>query len=390
MNRTVLVIALSTVLCALPTQAQQSGPVRLGPATPPDLAGANREATPIAASAANSAPLPAPAPAPAPAAAPAPVPAAPAATTPPASTVAAAARVETPRPAAQPKQPTPRRSRPQPPPEPYADLPINGPARQALRVSETWAGNEGAIVAGGAEGRVVFNFGETMPTVVCAPLRMCEIELQPGERVMESPHIGDPVRWSVSPGFAGSGESRTTHVIIKPHGPGLDTNLLIPTDRRMYRIRLVSSESNYVTVVSFNYPRDDRAAWDAAIATQAVEEDRVVAELPAMSVEALDFNYGVTVKRGRPSWTPLRVFSDGERTFIQLPGDTPPQDMPAVVAQNSRGDDQLVAFRKRGDYVIVDKVIERAALISGPNGDMERVEIERGCARRTAFGRCRG
>ena len=278
MNRSILVLALCSVLCALPSQAQQAGPVALGPATPPDLAGANRAPTPVGADAVPDLSVLAAAAAPA-KAAPAAAPAPPA--------IAAAAKVE-------PAQAKPTRTRaparrttPQRPPEPYADLPINAPAREALRVSEGWAGNDGAIVAGGADGRVVFNFGEAMPTVVCAPLRMCEIELQPGERVMESPHIGDPVRWSVSPGFAGAGEGRTTHVIIKPHGPGLDTNLLIPTDRRMYRIRLVSSESNYVTVVSFNYPRDDRAAWDAAISSQATDESRVVAELPAMSVAGL-------------------------------------------------------------------------------------------------------
>lgn len=276
------------------------------------------------------------------------------------------------------------------PADPYADLPINEPAREALRRSDAWSGNNSATVSTGADGRVVFVFGESMPTVVCSPLRMCDIELQPGEMVVEEPHIGDGVRWTVSPGIIGEGANRQTHVIVKPTQAGLDTNLLIPTTRRMYRLRLVSSETNYVSVVSFSYPQDQRAAWDMAIAKQAAEEDEVVAELPSMSVDALDFNFGVTVKKGRPRWKPVRVFSDGERTYIQLPQGTTHQDAPAVVALARDGSEQLVNFRLRGNYVMVDRVLDRAALISGVDGQGERVEIEHRCAVRSVFGNCKG
>lgn len=274
--------------------------------------------------------------------------------------------------------------------DPYADLPINVPAKEALALSAEWMHNDTAMVARGDDGGVVFTFGQTMPTVVCAPLRICDIELQPGEQVMEQPHIGDPVRWVVQPGITGAGAGRTTHVLVKPTEAGLDTNLFIPTNRRMYRLRLVSSESNYVSVVSFHYPQDEKAAWDMALAEVAAEESEVVADLPSLSVDTLDFDYGVTVKRGDPSWQPVRVFADGERTYIQLPSGTTHQDAPAVVAVSESGEEQLVNFRFRGGYVIVDRVIDRAALISGLDGDAERVLIEHGCARRSWFGRCKG
>lgn len=341
-------------------------------------------------------PMAAPKPAPAvavPAAAPAPAaaaPAKPAAVAPSSGVVPRVATSGTQQ--AKPRQKPRRRvaATPAAPKDPYADLPVNAPAKQALARSAAWGGNESATVASGADGRVVFTFGETMPTVVCAPLRICDIELQAGETVAEMPHIGDDVRWSVSPGITGAGDSRTTHVLVKPQEAGLDTNLLIPTNRRMYRLRLVSSDSNYVSVVSFHYPKDEKAAWDAALSAQGGEEAKVVAELPAMSIESLDFNYGVTVKKGAPRWKPVRVFADGERTYIQLPDGTTNQDAPAVIALTPDGSEQLVNFRFRGGYVIVDRVLDRAALMSGLGGDAQRIEIERGCARRSFTGKCKG
>jgi P-type conjugative transfer protein TrbG len=364
MKKSMIFLALAAGVAAMPSLAQQQPPLQLGPPTPakaPALDVAVPAALPTAAAATQ------------------PEAAKPAGIVP---SIAADPKPKARRPAAARK--------PAKPADPYADLPVNEPAKEALRRSDSWASNNGAIVAGGADGRVVFVFGESMPTVVCSPLRMCDIELQTGEQVVDTPHIGDNVRWSVSPGITGEGALRQTHVIVKPGQAGLDTNLLIPTTKRMYRLRLVSSESNYVSVVSFSYPQDDRLAWDAAIAKQTSEEDKVVAEMPAMSVDSLDFNFGVTVKKGRPRWTPVRVFSDGERTYIQLPPGTTQQDAPAVVALGVDGTEQLVNFRMRGGYVMVDKVLERAALISGLNGEAERVEIERGCGRRTVFGNCKG
>lgn len=374
-------VLLFLALTIAATAHAQQAPLQLPPPTPakaPDLAMPAPKPAPAAPDATAAPAVPAAASAPAPAA-PQTVPA------PTAGIVAAVATAPKPKP-----RPARRPAAPAKPKDPYADLPVNAPAKAALGLSAAWIENSAATVARGADGRVVFTYGETMPTVVCAPLALCDIELQPGEKVMEKPHIGDDVRWTVSPGMTGAGEERTTHVIVKPTEPGLDTNLFIPTDRRMYRLRLVSSESNYVSVVSFHYPRDEKAAWDMAIAQTRSEEDKVVAELPAMSVDALDFDYGVTVARGKPRWRPVRVFTDGQRTYIQLPEGTTQQDAPAVVALGADGGEQLVNFRFRGGYVVVDRVVGRAALVSGVGGSAERVEIEHGCSRRSFTGKCKG
>ena len=112
-----------------------------------------------------------------------------------------------------------------------------------------------------------------LPTVVCAPLRVCLIELQPGEKLVGEPQIGDSVRWNVAPATFGKGDESTAMLVLKPQMPGLDTNLLITTDRRAYYVRLVSKANDYVSRVAFVYNDDDGGKkWKDHFAEQKREE----------------------------------------------------------------------------------------------------------------------
>ncbi len=57
------------------------------------------------------------------------------------------------------------------------------------------------------------------------------VELEPGEKIIGEPHIGDSVRWEVAPTASGSGPDSTPILIIKPRISGLDTTMVVPTDR---------------------------------------------------------------------------------------------------------------------------------------------------------------
>jgi type IV secretion system protein VirB9 len=143
---------------------------------------------------------------------------------------------------------------------PKADVPLTPTALEAARVSERWRG-EKDVPSPGPDGRVMYSFGAGLPTVVCAPLRVCMIELEAGEKIVGEPHIGDSVRWNISPAMYGTGDQATAVIILKPQMPGLDTNLLITTDRRAYYLRLISKPEDYVARVAFAYPEDKMRKW---------------------------------------------------------------------------------------------------------------------------------
>ncbi|MGH9627494.1 MAG: TrbG/VirB9 family P-type conjugative transfer protein [Bryobacteraceae bacterium] len=161
------------------------------------------------------------------------------------------------------------------------DVPLSPTAREALSVSQPWM-TEKQVPAPGKEGRVLYTFGAGLPTVVCAPLRVCVLELEPGEKLVGEPHIGDSVRWSIAPASAGRQELITSMIVIKPKQAGLDTNLLVTTDRRAYYVRLISKPEEYLARVAFSYPDDDGSKWKAHLAQQ---EKRRKEELESSRIE---------------------------------------------------------------------------------------------------------
>ena len=128
-----------------------------------------------------------------------------------------------------------------------------------LKLAEKWKKNPDKPQTG-KDGSVKYLFGATLPTLVCSPLQICSIALQPGE-VVNDIHVGDKVRWSVTPATQGVGANTTTFIIVKPNNAGLVTSLLVVTDRRTYTIKLASSQKSWIPVLSFDYPDEMDRAW---------------------------------------------------------------------------------------------------------------------------------
>lgn len=281
-----------------------------------------------------------------------------------------------------------------PPPVTAADevaLPNLGPpARRALTESHDWAENPDAVPSRDALGRVVFMFGQSVPTIVCAPIHVCDIELQPGEIVQGAPHVGDAVRWRISPAVSGSDEHRVTHLIVKPTESGLDTNLVIPTDRRTYHLRVVSSTVRYVSTVAFYYPEETQKEW-SDLAHDAHHGDARArdGDLPTVAVNRLNFNYRIKVVKGKPSFKPLRAMDDGYHTYISMRDDITQQEAPALIGINSNGTEQMINYRLKGNLYVIDGTIAKLALVSGVGGDQQRIELTRdACRNRGWLGIC--
>jgi P-type conjugative transfer protein TrbG len=269
---------------------------------------------------------------------------------------------------------------------------INGykypPARKAAEKSTRWANSNKAMVSMSHGGRVDVIFGQSVPKIGCAYLRVCSVELEAGETVNKV-DAGDPVRWSITPSIVGEGANRTVHVIIKPKSdePGLFTNVKIATNRRMYDIDIfsVNSAENFVRRIGFIYPENDQREWEAQRKAMAKEESLVTAQLPAMSVDKLNFNYAI---EGDHPHRPVRVFDDSDKTYVQMGADFRTQEAPVLVLIGEDGKEQLVNYRLKNGYYIVDKIFAKAAMIIGVGGDQKKVTITRGCAKRTFFGNC--
>lgn len=263
--------------------------------------------------------------------------------------------------------------------QPRSDIPLSSTALEAVRVSETWRGGQNTPAAG-SDGRVLYAYGAGLPIVVCAPLRVCIIELQPGERITGEPQIGDSIRWNISPAEYGQGEESTSVIVLKPQEPGLDTNLLITTDRRAYYLRLVSKPQEYVARVAFSYPDEDNSQkWQQHMLAQRVEAQqnkRDATLMPAViAADKLNFSYKVT--GGNDQLRPVRVFDDGAKTYIQMPPEIQHREAPVLVVLGSDGKGEMTNYRVQEQTYVVDRLFERAQLILGVGKKAQKVEITR-------------
>jgi type IV secretion system protein TrbG len=265
---------------------------------------------------------------------------------------------------------------------PKPDVPLNPSEQQAVRASASWPA-EANVPAPGPDGRVVYSFGAGLPTVVCAPLRVCIIELQTGEKIVGEPQIGDSVRWNIAPAMYGVGGDSTSLIVLKPQMPGLDTNLLVTTDRRAYYIRLVSRAEEYVSRVAFAYPDDDNERrWQERAAeerSRAQRQEQTQHEtLPAMiAVENLNFAYSVTGKDEQ--LRPARVYDDGAKTYIEMRPEMQHREAPVLLVIGNDGKAEMTNYRVKNQTYIVDRLFDRAELVlgAGKKAKGHRVQIAR-------------
>ncbi|HBF28537.1 MAG TPA: P-type conjugative transfer protein TrbG [Rhizobium sp.] len=239
---------------------------------------------------------------------------------------------------------------------------------KAMGISDTWRGGKG-VVTKGADGKVIYLYGEVQPTVICAPLQVCDIELQPGE-VVRNVLVGDTVRWKVEPATSGASGGQAVHLIVKPSESGLTTSMVITTSRRTYQIQLKSDLTRYMARVGFDYPEDVQAKLDAV--NRQVQANTI----PGAGVPAENLNFGYAVS-GDARWRPTRVYSDGAKTYIQFPSSMSSGDAPVLYVVNGR-ENQIINYRLKGNMMIADYVIDRAILISGVGSRQQKVKINRG------------
>jgi type IV secretion system protein TrbG len=215
------------------------------------------------------------------------------------------------------------------------------------------------------------------PVVDCAPLRTTDLQLEPGETITDVAS-GDSERWLVTPASSGDPRNPTPHLAIKPTAGGISTNLTIYTTRHIYHLMLRSRAGHEMQQVAFYYPKElEQAMQNADHAAAKAREpesqpDGVVATLASLDPGVMNFSYAVSGPK--VPWKPIRAFDDGTHTYIQMPATTKSSEAPALMVAAGDGN-EMVNYRVRGDYYVVDKLFDQAVLVSGVGREQDRVSI---------------
>lgn len=247
-----------------------------------------------------------------------------------------------------------------------------------VAMAKRWQSGEKALPIRSSDGKILFAYGQSMPRLTCSPARACDIEMEPGERV-KTVGLGDKANWSWEGAESGENGKTVQHVVIQPRDTNVESNAIIFTDRRTYHIRLYSPkvEGAYLNRVGFYYPGALVSSWaekmGAEQAAAVKEESRNV--MPTyVSPEKFANDYRID---GSADFKPLRVFNDGERTYIALPDSVKSMGRPSFNLLDDKGQIMVVNFRETIDeetgavHYVVDKLFAKAEL----RRDSEKVTI---------------
>jgi type IV secretion system protein VirB9 len=229
-------------------------------------------------------------------------------------------------------------------------------------------------------GRINFYFGTMNPRIICRPLRLTDIELEPGEQV-KNVHISDSARWSVSGAWSGELDELVTHVILRPQLPDIAANLLIHTNKRTYSIELISlTTEEYMPFVGFIYPERPRSinlaeqeSWNDLLDQYQLAKDAEAAKMRDETTNNARYtdasqtytDYAVKVTRGKNiAWLPKSVYDAGGKTYVVMPEKMQITEAPIFFIKQN-GKEKLTNYRVEGDKYIIDRVFDLGIMTIG-------------------------
>lgn len=194
-----------------------------------------------------------------------------------------------------------------------------------------------------------------------------DIELKPGEMVT---HIvgGDTKRWMIDKAVVGN----VQHVYIKPIEPNIETNIIVNTNQRAYRLYVVTGE-NYDPLISFTFPDSPSQAYSAPRRTREADMD------VRLYGKNINRNYEIRVKKkADKALIPLEIFDDGRQTFIRMSKENR-YDLPVLynIDPWDKKNITMVNYRVQGEYFVADGVYPQGRLFYRQNFWIDFFNLER-------------
>jgi type IV secretion system protein VirB9 len=216
-------------------------------------------------------------------------------------------------------------------------------------------------------GTQIYDFNEHRQyPVVTRLLSLTVIQLQQGEIPIGTPYLSDTLRWELAGDvWARDNGTQTQLIMIKPLEIGLNTNMIIITNKRVYQIILSSTRDMYMPMVKFRYPFE--APFISIGSPQERKpEEAGSGEEPGSTSEFLAYNYKIKAGFlgwgwGKPEWAPIEAWDDGHKTYIRLPRMVLQKDYPVVFEKRR----YIVNYRIYHEVMELDKLVTDVTLRLG-------------------------
>ena len=250
------------------------------------------------------------------------------------------------------------------------------------------------VVSPGAGVRLEVVYGQSYPVVVCKIDLTCLVELEDGEEMLDAPLLSDPVRWEIAVRIM-DGEVFKTYLALKARSDAQEASLSLFTNRRSYYILLHPDTALHTPVLAFHYPdteqrkieermaevkaararkaADKKAAAQVAVKKRAakVAKSGVSTSSGAVPADELDFDFRLV---GRAGFKPVRVYTDGKRTYVDLPASYRGELPTLLVTSGNANNTVNIAVKKDGRQLGADKSLEAFTLVAGNS----KVHVKKG------------
>lgn len=173
--------------------------------------------------------------------------------------------------------------------------------------------------------------------------------------VIRTISMGDSVSWMINP--VGN------RLFLKPLEPDAITNMTLITSKRTYYFELHPSETENINdkgmvfEMRFVY-EDEGMSGYGGVSGEYLDP----IPLPDIEENAEKYNFNYTIA-GPDYIAPLRIFDDGEFTYFEFKDKN--ADVPAFFVVDKDGEESVINFRTRGDYIVVERVASRFTLRHG-------------------------
>lgn len=178
------------------------------------------------------------------------------------------------------------------------------------------------------------------------------IEFEKDEEI-KTISMGDSTAWMLNP----SGN----RLFLKPVENDATTNMTLITNKRVYLFELHAHETDdiadpkMVFIMRFSYNHYNADGGDSGSYLDGVPEQDLI-DNPSK------YNTDYTIS-GTDEIAPIKIFDDGEFTYFQFHDIN--AEIPAFYWVDSDGNDNIINYRTRGSYIVIERVASRFTLRHG-------------------------
>jgi type IV secretion system protein VirB9 len=173
--------------------------------------------------------------------------------------------------------------------------------------------------------------------IATAPGRPTLIQLAPGEGLQQA-ILGDTTRWTYVEQLVGQGMHRRVVMVLQPHKSGLRTDLVVLSTWHVYQLELLANQRTYFPQVAWQHP---------------LKAERSLVTAPRLP-RAQAYQLRIQTNPW-PAWTPVRVWDDGERTYVECPPGIDATGIPLFYAREG-GEIQRVNHHREGTVFVLHRV----------------------------------